>query len=70
MPVIRSIGPVSGGNDSISPSVYGCRAASRSSLPAPSSTISPAYMIAIRSANSKSSERSWVMKSTANPSSR
>ena len=34
------------------------------------STISPAYMIAIRCANSNSSERSCVMKSTAKPSSR
>ena len=52
MPTRRCSGPVSGGNDSMSPRVYGCsglRAAARAGA---GSTISPAYMIAIRSANS------------------
>ena len=70
MPTRRCIGPVSGGNDSISPRVYGCRGDACSCALGAVSTISPAYMIAIRSANSISSERSCVMKRTAKPRSR
>ena len=70
MPVMRSTGPVSGGKERIRPSVYGWRASACSRSPGASSTISPAYMIAMRCANSKRSERSCVMKRNANPKSR
>ena len=70
MPVIRTSGPVSGGNELSSPCVYGCFASAKRSRAAAVSTISPAYMIPIRSANSTSRERSCVMKSTAKSSSR
>ena len=52
------------------PACTGCRGSARAARPVASSTISPAYMIAIRCAISSSSERSWVMKSTEKPSSR
>ena len=55
----------------MSPRVYGWRGARvQPRGAAPLSTISPAYMIAIRCANSISSERSCVMKRTAKPKSR
>ncbi len=66
--ILRS--PVSGGNDAMSPAVYGCAGLANSSDALASSTMSPEYMIAIRSENSTSSDRSWVMKSTAKPISR
>ena len=62
--------PVSGGKDAISPDVYGWAGRANSSDAAASSTMSPEYMIAIRFENSTSSDRSWVMKSTAKPISR
>ena len=69
MPVSRSSGPVSGGNELSRPCVYGCCGSLASRAAGALSTISPAYMIAIRSANSSSSERSCVMKRTAKPKS-
>ena len=68
MPTSGRIGPVSGGNERISPAVYGCSERRKSTSEGADSTISPAYMIAMRSLNSTSSERSWVMNSTAKPS--
>ena len=70
MPASGSIGPVSGGNEPSSPREYGCSELAKSSGDSASSTISPAYMIATRFANSSSSDRSCVMNSTAKPSSR
>ena len=71
IPVSRSIGPCSGGNESEQPDACTGGAGRRGARAAgASSTISPAYMIAMRSASSTSSERSCVMKSTAKPSSR
>src|SRR5581483_7812510 len=67
IPVRRARGPRSGGNDSIRPTVYGCRARLRSSAAGAASTTSPAYMIATRWASSSRSERSCVMKRTAKP---
>ncbi len=68
MPASGTIGPVSGGNERIRPAVYGCSDRRKSTSEGADSTISPAYMIAMRSLNSTSSERSCVMKSTAKPS--
>ncbi len=49
------------------PSCTGAAGSWKTRSAAPSSTIRPAYMIAIRSATSTSTERSWVMNSIARP---
>ena len=68
MPVIYRRGPCSAGNEFSSPSVYGWRGARKSSSAAARSTRRPAYITAIESAISASSDRSCVMNRTAKPS--
>ncbi len=69
MPVIRSRGPCSPGNECSKPYEYGWRGLTYSCPAGADSTILPAYITAIVSAISISSDRSWVMNRTANPSS-
>ena len=70
IPVSGTSGPLSGGKDFKRPCVYGCCGFAPSRSAGAVSTISPAYMIEIRSANSSRSDRSCVMKRTAKPKSR
>ena len=70
IPVMTTRSPESGGNEPIRPVVYGWAGRAKRADASASSMMSPAYMIAIRSENSTRSDRSCVMKSTANPSSR
>ena len=53
-------GPSSRGMQASSPSVYGCRGWSKTRVVGPLSTISPAYMTAIRSARPATTLRSWL----------
>ena len=57
------------GNAAASARVYGCAGDSNTCLAGPSSTMSPAYMIASRSLTSSRTDRSCVMNSIARPSS-
>ena len=58
MPFIYRRGPCSAGNELSKPSVYGWRGARKSSAAAARSTRRPAYMTAMESAISASSDRS------------
>src|SRR2546422_760803 len=64
------LGPFTLGNASRRPSTYGCEGRSKTASVVPSSTISPAYMMTIRSETSATTEMSWVMIIIARSSSR
>ena len=69
MPVSSRRGPRRAGNERSRPfAVRVQRVAVDVGAAGASSTIRPPYMIAIRSENSTSSDRSWVMNSTEKPS--
>src|SRR6202042_520693 len=61
MPSITRRGPCSEGNELSRPREYGCRGARKIAFARPCSTSRPAYMTAIESAISASSERSCEM---------
>jgi len=63
IPVSFFLEPVMEGKEFINPTVYGCSGSSKSSREGALSTISPAYMIAIRVENSTSKDRSLVINS-------
>src|SRR6059036_3354593 len=63
-------GPFTLGNASRRPSAYGCEGRSKTASVVPSSTISPAYMITMRSETSATTEMSCVMIIIARSSSR
>src|SRR5881628_861101 len=64
------LGPFTLGNASRRPSAYGCEGRSKTLSVVPSSTISPAYMITMRSETSATTEMSCVMIIIARSSSR
>ena len=68
MPAIGRRSPCIGGKQLSKPCVYGWRGDRNSAVAGADSTSRPAYMTAISSASSTSSDRSCVMNSAANPS--